>query len=85
VLEVLDQDELMIITVGGIIIRMPVKGIRIMGRATQGVRLVKLEARDRVAAVARVVPEDEGSAPAVGAAAAAQRVAEQMELAEEEE
>ncbi len=85
VLEVLDQDELMIITGGGIIIRMPVKGIRVMGRATQGVRLVKLELRDRVAAVARVVPEDEAAAPAVGAAAAAHLVAEQMELAEEEE
>ncbi len=81
--EVLDQDELMIITVGGIIIRLPVKGIRVIGRATQGVRLIKLEPGDRVAAVARVVPEDEES-PAVGAAAAAERVAEQIELAEEE-
>jgi DNA gyrase subunit A len=84
VLEVLDQDELMIITAGGIIIRLPVKGIRVMGRATQGVKLINLEARDRVAAVARVVPEDEEVAPAVGAPAAAQRVAEQLELAEKE-
>jgi DNA gyrase subunit A len=84
VLEVLDQDELMIITAGGIIIRLPVKGIRVMGRATQGVKLINLEARDRVAAVARVVPEDEEAAPAVGAAAASQLVAEQLELAEKE-
>jgi DNA gyrase subunit A len=82
--EVLDQDELMIITAGGIIIRLPVKGIRVMGRATQGVKLINLESGDRVADVARVVPEDEEAAPAVGAAAAAQRVAEQLELAEKE-
>jgi hypothetical protein len=55
-----------------------------MGRATQGVKLINLESGDRVADVARVVPEDEEAAPAVGAAAAAQRVAEQLELAEKE-
>jgi DNA gyrase subunit A len=82
--DVLEQDELMIITTGGIIIRLPVKGIRVIGRATQGVKLINLEAGHKVAAVARVVPEDDGSAPAVGAAAAAQAVAQQLELAEEQ-
>jgi DNA gyrase subunit A len=57
--EVLPDDELMLITKGGMVIRMPVKGIRVSGRNTQGVRLVDLEASDKVIDVARVVPEDE--------------------------
>ena len=57
--EVLPDDELMLITKGGMVIRMPVKGIRISGRNTQGVRLVDLDASDRVIDVARVVPDDE--------------------------
>ena len=39
---------------------MPVKGIRVAGRNTQGVRLVNLDSGDVVRDVARVVPEDEG-------------------------
>jgi DNA gyrase subunit A len=58
--EVLPDDELMLITKGGMVIRMPVKGIRVSGRNTQGVRLVNLDDTDRVIDVARVVPEDEG-------------------------
>ena len=58
--EVLPDDELMVITQNGMIIRMPVKGIRVSGRNTQGVRLVDLEANDCVNDVARVVPDDEG-------------------------
>jgi DNA gyrase subunit A len=57
--EVLPDDELMVITKGGMVIRMPVKGIRVSGRNTQGVRLVDLESTDRVIDVARVVPDDE--------------------------
>jgi DNA gyrase subunit A len=57
--EVLPDDELMLITKQGIAIRMPVKGIRVAGRNTQGVRLVNLEAHDLVMDVARVVPEDD--------------------------
>ncbi len=57
--EVLPDDELMLITKHGIIIRMPVKGIRVAGRNTQGVRLVDLDSGDLVRDVARVVPEDE--------------------------
>ena len=58
--EVLPEDELMLITKGGMVIRMPVKGIRVSGRNTQGVRLVNLDETDKVIDVARVVPDDEG-------------------------
>ncbi|HKO16989.1 MAG TPA: DNA gyrase subunit A [Gemmatimonadaceae bacterium] len=58
--EVLPDDELMLITKQGVAIRMPVKGIRVSGRNTQGVKLVNLDDRDLVMDVARVVPEDEG-------------------------
>ena len=57
--EVLPDDELMLITNQGMIIRMPVKGIRVAGRNTQGVRLVDLEGEDLVRDVARVVPDEE--------------------------
>ena len=58
-MEVLPDDELMLITKGGVAIRMPVKGIRVAGRNTQGVKLVNLDAEDMVMDVARVVPDDE--------------------------
>ncbi|HEU4723603.1 MAG TPA: DNA gyrase C-terminal beta-propeller domain-containing protein, partial [Gemmatimonadaceae bacterium] len=51
--------ELMLMTKQGILIRMSVKGIRVAGRNTQGVKLVNLDANDLVMAVARVVPDDE--------------------------
>jgi len=57
--EVLPDDELMLITKQGVAIRMPVKGIRVAGRNTQGVRLVHLDANDLVMDVARVVPDDD--------------------------
>lgn len=64
--EVVDDDELMIITRSGQMIRMPVSGISVIGRNTQGVRLVNLAAAgenellpDQVAAVTRVVSEDD--------------------------
>ena len=57
--EVLDDDELMIITRKGVIIRMPTSGIRVIGRNTQGVRLMNLDSGDEVVDVARVVKEDE--------------------------
>ncbi len=59
--EVLPDDELMLITKHGIVIRMPVKGIRVSGRNTQGVKLVNLDDGDRVCDVARVVIEDDGT------------------------
>ena len=57
--EVLPEDELMMITKKGIMIRVPVDGIRISGRNTQGVKVMNLTPGDLVVDVARVVKEDE--------------------------
>lgn len=51
---VTDEDDLMIINKSGIIIRIGVESLRVMGRATQGVRLINLRANDEIAAVAKV-------------------------------
>ena len=65
--EVLEDDELMLITEKGMIIRQPVKSIKEIGRNTQGVRLISLDEGDRVVAVARVVKgEEEESSSATG-------------------
>ena len=56
--EVLPEDELMLITRHGVIIRSPVEGIRVIGRNTQGVKVMNLDAGDLVVDVARVVKED---------------------------
>ncbi|NTU70179.1 DNA gyrase subunit A, partial [bacterium] len=61
--EVLDTDDLMIINKSGIIIRMEVKQLRVMGRATQGVRLIKMKDDDSIAWVTPVA-EDEDKANA---------------------
>src|SRR5712691_10595722 len=58
--EVLPGDELMMITKKGIMIRVPVEGLRISGRNTQGVKIMNLTAGDLVVGVARVVKEDNG-------------------------
>jgi DNA gyrase subunit A len=58
-MEVLPEDEIMIITRGGMIIRSSVSQVRVAGRNTQGVRLVNLDGGDMVTAVARVIPEDD--------------------------
>jgi DNA gyrase subunit A len=57
-MEVLPQEEIMLITKAGVIIRSSVAEVRLTGRNAQGVRLVNLDDRDLVTAVARVVPED---------------------------
>jgi DNA gyrase subunit A len=57
--EVLPDDELMMITKKGIIIRVPVEGIRISGRNTSGVKIMNMTAGDLVVDVARVVKEDD--------------------------
>jgi DNA gyrase subunit A len=49
-----EEDELMITTKDGVMIRIPASDIRIQGRATQGVRIMRLKAGDEVAAVARI-------------------------------
>ncbi len=56
---VTDLDDLMIINKSGIVIRMAVKDLRVMGRATQGVRLINLRNGDSIAAVARVEHNDD--------------------------
>jgi DNA gyrase subunit A len=55
---VTDEDEVMFITQQGIIIRTPVNGISRIGRATQGVRLMKLEQGDKVIDTALIVKEE---------------------------
>ena len=56
---VIDSDDLMIINKSGIAIRMAVDSLRVMGRATQGVRLIKVREDDSIAAVAKVMKEDD--------------------------
>jgi len=58
--EVIPDDELMMITRHGVIIRVPVEGISVIGRNTQGVRVINLDAGDLLVDVARVVKEDDG-------------------------
>jgi DNA gyrase subunit A len=60
--EVQPDDELMLITRHGVIIRLPVDSIRVISRNTQGVRVMNLDSGDMVVDVARVVKEeDEGA------------------------
>ena len=56
---VTDNDDLMIINKSGIAIRMEVASLRVMGRATQGVKLINLKENDSIAAVAKVVHDEE--------------------------
>jgi DNA gyrase subunit A len=63
------DNELIVTSEKGMVIRIPVKGIRVIGRATKGVRIMNLKEDDRVVAVARVVTEKE--------------VEEEIEVAEE--
>ena len=56
---VTDLDDLMIINKSGIAIRSSVESLRVMGRATQGVRLINLKGNDSIAAVAKVMNEEE--------------------------
>lgn len=59
IMQVNDNDELVIMTVKGMIIRQGVNNIRVMGRNTQGVRLIRLNEGDQIADIARVVSEEE--------------------------
>ena len=56
---VTDADDLMIINKSGLTIRMMVSDLRVMGRATQGVRLINIKGNDSIAAVTKVLREDE--------------------------
>lgn len=56
--EVLDEDEIMLISQSGMVIRQRVSDIKVIGRATQGVKLIQLEEGDRMVDVARVMQEE---------------------------
>ena len=56
---VTDEDDLMIINKSGVMIRLGVEELRVMGRATQGVRLINLKGKDAIAAVAKVEKSEE--------------------------
>jgi DNA gyrase subunit A len=56
--EVLENDDIVVVTAQGVIIRQPAKTIRVAGRNTQGVRLIRLDSGDRIADIA-VVPSEE--------------------------
>jgi DNA gyrase subunit A len=56
---VTDQDDLMIINKSGIVIRIGVDTLRVMGRATQGVRLITLKESDEIASITKVLREEE--------------------------
>ena len=57
--EVIDTDDLMIINKSGITIRMEVQSVRVMGRATQGVKLIRLNDGDEISSVEKIVMLDE--------------------------
>ena len=69
-LTVKDEDEIMVITVGGQMVRILVQDIREAGRNTQGVRLIDLHENDKLQAIAPVISEDQGD-PDAGAPPAA--------------
>jgi DNA gyrase subunit A len=57
--DVTDKDDLMIINRSGIVIRIAMSSLRVMGRATQGVKLITLKGKDSIASVAKVEHDDE--------------------------
>jgi DNA gyrase subunit A len=57
--EVIDDDDIMLITTKGVVIRQQVKNLRRMGRATQGVKLIRLHKDDKIAGVARIVKDED--------------------------
>ena len=63
---VTDEDELMLITQQGKILRMAAKGIRTIGRSTQGVRLIDIEGDDRAVSIARLAEKDEDDSTQAG-------------------
>ena len=57
--EVCDEDELMLTSKGGMMVRVPVKGIRIMGRSTMGVTIMKLNKQDKVVSVSKIIEDED--------------------------
>jgi DNA gyrase subunit A len=83
--EVTDEDELMLVTRNGVVNRQHAREIRVIGRNTQGVRLVSLDRGDELVDVARVVERDEDDATEVAEGPEAVReLAEQVEAEAEE-
>jgi DNA gyrase subunit A len=62
-LQIATEDELMLITSAGTLVRTPVADISVMGRNTQGVRLIRLDESDRLVGISRVEALQEGSLP----------------------
>ena len=58
IMEVVDSDDLIIITDSGVLMRQPVVDIRTIGRVTQGVKLVKLDDGTSISSITRVISED---------------------------
>lgn len=87
---VTDADDLMIINKSGLTIRMEVSDLRVMGRATQGVRLINIKGNDSIAAVTKVIREEEAIEETDGTeenisleATAGEDIAEETENTEE--
>ncbi|HEX7599887.1 MAG TPA: DNA gyrase C-terminal beta-propeller domain-containing protein, partial [Polyangia bacterium] len=83
---VTDEDDLMLITSGGKLIRMPVNGIPTIGRNTQGVRLIRLDENETVMAMERLAEIEEGErevSPEVAAARAEEQTLAEEDLGEE--
>jgi DNA gyrase subunit A len=81
---VTDDDDLMLITDGGKLIRMPVGGIPTIGRNTQGVRLIRLEDQEKVVAMERIAEKEEGETEVAPEVAAARAEQQAEPLAEED-
>ena len=60
VMEVVDSDDLMVITDRGVLIRQQVSEIRTIGRVTQGVKLIRLDEKDKISGITRVIEEGSG-------------------------
>jgi DNA gyrase subunit A len=58
IMEVVDTDDLIVITDSGVLMRQSVGAIRTIGRVTQGVKLVKLDAGASISSITRVISED---------------------------
>ena len=59
IMEVVDSDDLIVITDAGVLMRQPIAAIRTIGRVTQGVRLVKLDNGSLISSITRVMEEAE--------------------------
>ena len=87
---VTDNDDLMIINKSGLTIRMAVEDLRVMGRATQGVKLINIKGNDSIAAVTKVMKDDAEEEPIIGEdgeiipAEAIERVKPVLEILEDE-